>query len=290
MKAGLHLFLCVVFCSVAAAQSIDPRNEFKGKVKTIRIDLAYLDDSGTPDERGRHLSALRAFDINRDLTMSEDFYAYGKISYGKDAFSYDAANRVTQKVHEINGSSYTTQYTYNDAGQLSGQNREGQGYVSKYNYDASGRPREEKRFTLEGVANGRREFFYDTTGRLVRRVSYNSKGSVDSEESWQYDAAGHLASETYPYGTKTYDLKGNLISEFNNKKPGDDYYRKVVYEHDETDHLVKREEYDNQGLWTSYSYAYKYDTQGNWIEQVTKQVRRGEPDHTWITYRVIVYY
>src|SRR4029453_9205559 len=99
MKAGLcYLFLWLVLSSVVSAQSFKQQDEFKGRVKTIRIDLEYLDENGNPDERGRHLSGLRAFDINGNVTMSEGFYAFGKISYGKDTFSYDAANRVTQKV------------------------------------------------------------------------------------------------------------------------------------------------------------------------------------------------
>ncbi len=48
---------------------------------------------------------------------SESFTGSGNLS-GSYAYTYDARGQQTQNVETINGTGYTTQGTYNDAGQL----------------------------------------------------------------------------------------------------------------------------------------------------------------------------
>jgi hypothetical protein len=284
-----YSLIVVLFLAEASAQSYKQRNQFIGRVKAIRIDLAYLDANGNPDKRGRHLSCLRAFDTNGNLTMSEDFYAYGKISYGKDTYLYDAAGRMIETAHEINGSVYKTSYEYDGGGQLIRQDREGQGHRSKYIYNAEGKPKEGKRFTLDGADDGREVFSYDDSGRLKRRVLYDSQGSIDAEEARAYDSEGHLVSQSDAYMTRTYSARGQLLLEVS-KNTSDPYYRKVAYEYNANDLIAKEEEYDNKGLRRTFLYAYEYDPQRNWIKEMTTQTSREEEKQIWESYRTITYY
>ena len=284
-----YLLISVLFLSEASAQSYKQRNQFVGRVKAIRIDQAYLDDNGDPDERGRHLACLRAFDTNGNLTMSEDFYAYGKISYGKDTYIHDSAGRMIEKAHEINGSVYKTTYVYDEQGRLATEEAQNN-HLSQYIYDPAGKLKEIKRSYADGTGNGKLVFSYDENGRPARKVLYNSRGARESEEAKAYDADGNLLSEVGGNGTRTYNARGDLLLEISGKNPSDRYYRRVVYEYNPNNLIAKQQEYDNKGLWRTFLYAYEYDAQGNWIKEVTTQTSREEEKQVWESYRTISYY
>lgn len=102
----------LVLFSSAQAQSYKSKENLVGSVKSIQIEMKFLHDESAAEGRVRHLSGLRTYDYNGNLTSSEDFYMYGKASWGKDTYTYDLLGRVIEKVHDINGSISKVTYSY----------------------------------------------------------------------------------------------------------------------------------------------------------------------------------
>jgi antitoxin component YwqK of YwqJK toxin-antitoxin module len=286
--ASIGLPAIQLLLSSAQAQSYQERDMFVGSVKSMRIELLYLDDEGSLEGRKRHLSALRAYDINRNLTLYEDFYIYGKASYGKDTYTYDSAGKLVEKAHEINGSVYKTTYTYNKSEQLFKEISVRQ--VKEHIYNLEGRLIEIRHYDIDGINDGKVVISYDGAGRQIGRIFYNRNGSPEGNESRTYDAEGRLRKEVTRYGTKTYNEKGQLITEISGKDATDPNYRKVVYEYDDKGHLVKEETYKNKGLSETTLYAYEFDSVGNWTKQMTTVWKADGKKRAWETYRIITYY
>ncbi|MCI0490998.1 MAG: hypothetical protein L0229_30785 [Blastocatellia bacterium] len=273
---------------IPAAQAQQERDKFIGRAHSIRTELIYLDTD--PGERGgkRHLSALRTFDPNGNLTMYEDFYAFGGLSYGKDTYAYDANGNMIEKAHEINGSTYKTTYTYNGKGQIIEEKYIGQ--IREYIYDSEDRLIEIKQYYNEGLDDGKTVISYDDKGRLIGRTRYKANGSFDGKETRAYNDEGNLVSEVNIYRTKTYNAKGQLVSEVDNRNSDDPDYRKKVYEYDSKGHLAKEEVYGREGLKEKFVYEYEFDSVGNWVKQVTSHWDAEGKKRVWETYRIITYY
>jgi len=215
--------------------------------------------------------------------MSEDFYIYGKASYGRDTFSYDAAGRIVEKIHEINGFTYKTTYSYDDQCRLIREDRQSPAdFVIRYFYDEQSRLKEARR-SWGGTDDGRQVLSYDLNGRLVRRVTYDARGSVSDEEKRVYNPEGRLTSEIRGHLTIMYDSRGFVITEIRD-------HGKTAYEYNSNDLILKKEEYDDKGLTSTYLYEYEYDEKGNWIIQTTTMTHRAEGRQVWKEYRTLTYY
>jgi hypothetical protein len=278
----------LLFLHCAQAQSFKEREKVVGPVKSIRIELVYLDDTGALAGRKRHLSAMRAYDIKGNLTLYEDFYAYGKLSYGKDTYTYDSAGRLSEKAHEINGSVFRTTYTYNQAGQLFKETYVTQ--IKEYIYNSEGQLIEVRRSYNNGIDDGKEVISYDDAGRQIGRIFYDRNGLPEAKETKTYDAEGRLRKEVNRYHTSTYNEKGQLLTESSGNDTNDPNYRKVVYEYDDRGHIVKEETYTIKGLIETSLYAYEFDRIGNWTKQVTTERDADGKKRVWETYRVIEYY
>lgn len=288
MLPSMGLAVSLLFISSAQAQSFKEREKLVGSVKSIRIELLYLDDTGALAGRERHLSALRAYDVKGNLTHYEDFYAYGKLSYGKDTYTYDTEGKLIEMAHEINGSVLRTTYTYNQAGQLI---KEAEFHrIKEYIYNSEGRLIEVRRSYENGINDGKEAFLYDEDGKLIERIFYDKNGLPEAKETKTYDAEGRLLKEVNRYSMNTYNEKGQLLTESDGKDTNDPNYRKVVFEYDDRGHIVKEETYNNKGLIKYSLYVYEFDLAGNWTKQVTTQIDAEGKKRSWETYRVIEYY
>lgn len=284
----MSLAVSLLFITSAQAQSFKERDKFVGSVKSIRIEMLYLDDTGSPTEPKRHLSALRYYDLKGNLTLYEDFYAYGKLSYGKDTYTYDVKGKLIEKAHEINGSVIRTIYTYNHAGQLI---KEKEVYrIKEYIYNSEGRLIEVRRSYDDGTNDGKEALLYDEDGRQIRRIFYNKAGLSESEEIKIYDAEGRLLKKVDRYTTSTYNERGQLLTESSNEDTNNPRYRKVVYEYDDQGHAIKDETYTNKGLININNYVYEFDIVGNWTKQVTTEINADGKKRVLETYRIIEYY
>jgi hypothetical protein len=284
----ISLIAILLFLSIAQAQSYKTRDIFVGSVKSIRIDLKYLDNETAPEGRVRHLSAMRTYEVKGNLTSSEDFYMYGKASYGKDTYTYAPTGKLLEKVHEINGSILKTTYSYNSSGQLL---KEIYGLqIKEYIYNLEGRLVEIRRSYGKGVIDSRQVFSYDDKGNLLDRISYDTNGIFRGKETKTYDANGRLLEEVNGYGTNIYNAQGQLTMEIRGKDTSDSSYRKVIYEYDDKGLIVKEEEFDNKGLRKKSVYTYEFDSTGNWTKEITTEWSADGKQGSWETYREISYY
>jgi hypothetical protein len=283
----IGLIAILLLLSIAQAQSYKTRDTFVGSVKSIRIDLKYL-DRGAPEGRVRHLSALRTYDLKGNLTSYEDFYMYGKASYGKDTYTYDLTGKLIEKVHEINGSISKTTYSYNSSGQLLKETCGLQ--IKEHIYNQEGRLIKIRRSYGKGVIDSRQVFSYDDKGNLLDRISYDTNGISEEKETKTYDANGYLLEEVNAYGTIIYNTQGQLTMEIWGKDTSDSSYRKVVYEYDDKGLIVKEEEFDNKGLLKKSAYTYEFDSIGNWTKEITTEWSADGKQSSWETYREISYY
>lgn len=291
MKAilpSMALAVFLLFISSTQAQSFKGREKLVGSVKSIRIELLYLDDTAALAGRKRHLSALRAYDVKGNLTLYEDFYAYGKLSYGKDTYTYDAEGKLIEKAHEINDSVFRTTYTYNQAGQLIKETEVIR--IKEYIYNSEGRLIEVRKSYDNGINDGKEVLLYDEDSKLIERIFYDKNGLPEAKETKTYDAEGRLLKEVNRYVTNTYNERGQLLTESNGKDTNDPNYRKVVYEYDDRGYIVKEETYENKGLIKYFLYVYEFDLVGNWTKQVTTEIYAEGKKRAWETYRVIEYY
>ncbi|MDZ4384162.1 MAG: RHS repeat-associated core domain-containing protein, partial [Nitrospirota bacterium] len=178
--------------------------------------------TGMTDANG-HLTSY-AYDASGNLLSITDFN--GVVT---NAFSYDAAGRITQAT-ALGG---TNLFNYDAYGNV--VRRQGPGGVdATYTYDANGRRLTETkvRTTPSGVVNETTTYAYNGSGKVssvtdasggVTSFTYNGNGQVTSRTDargnttlFQYDVRGYLVRTTYPDGTfvlSGYDEKGRKNAE-----------------------------------------------------------------------------
>lgn len=253
--------------------------------------MIYLDNTGALAGRKRHLSGLRAYDVKGNLTLYEDFFSYGELSYGKETYTYDSAGKLIEKTHDLgNDRVLKTTYTYNQTGQLFKETDIYFNQVKEYIYNPEGKLIEVRRSYINGIDGGREVISYDDAGRETERIYYDRNGLPEAKETKSYNAGGRLLNEVNRYDTKTYNEKGQLLTESSGKDTNDRNYRKVVYEYDDRGHIVKEETYTNKGLIETSLYVYEFDLVGNWTKRVTTEKHADRKNQVWETYRVIEYY
>lgn len=176
-------------------------------------------------------------------------------------------------------SSFTTVYTYNEAGQCIQQERltaDGNRIsLSRYTYDARGNLLCD---TLErdGSVFCETRHTYDENDRHLTQTYYRN-GVISPEGPsyiWEYDAQGNLLMEQLSYGELpgrrmeyTYDANGNKLSacQYNSDGSSFQYY----YTYDENGNLVHTKDItvDTKGKQYIRNFYYEYDAQGNQVLQ-----------------------
>ena len=139
-------------------------------------------------------------------------------------YDYNAEGLLTlqKEVTKKNRTLRQTAYTYDDAGNLTSENRSGvdidrKDEVVRYTYDKADRLIKDKtegkttayRYDLAGnlLSDGEYTYTYDLQNRLTQKTG------KEGETSYSYDPAGNLTKETSPEGSVIYeyDARGRLI-------------------------------------------------------------------------------
>jgi hypothetical protein len=169
-----------------------------------------------------------------------------------------------------------------------------------YTYDSHERLEKELSFTPEGEYMGYEAYVYDSQNRLTGTTIYNAAGKETGKRTYAYfpDKREVVATWNFYYDGRIPPPMKNLLS-YNEK--GQWTKRTEFGRNDKPDGVITFE-YDLNGNFIkarqcceytySHSYAYKFDNQGNWIEQQNIYSQRDkEPDPEWMRkYRVITYY
>jgi len=169
-----------------------------------------------------------------------------------------------------------------------------------YAYDSQGRLDKELSFTPEGEYTGYEVYLYDSQNRLTGTTIYDAAGKETGKRTYTSfpDKREVVATWNFYYDGRIPPPMKNLLS-YNEK--GQWTKRTEFGRNDKPDGVVTFD-YDGNGNFIkasncckytySHSYTYKFDNQGNWIEQQnTYSQPNKEPDREWMRkYRVITYY
>lgn len=152
-----------------------------------------------------------------------------------------------------------------------------------------------------------REYIYDSSGRLIEIDEYASDKTVLEKSLFTYDPEKRQAmvkwfsyrgADKDPSPTLfvyKFNDKGQIVERTTLKSDGSLVHR-IVYSYDEKGNRQKESHYGEKNEFSyAFSYAYKYDAHGNWIERTKFDVGQDkgpEPNDkgSTITYRVITYY
>lgn len=168
-------------------------------------------------------------------------------------YQYSPVGNRTKKIVTQNGTSTTTNYTYDGADQLTNVNGQA------YSYDANGNL----------LDNGNKKFIWDSEGRLteVRKKSDNSLIA-----QYEYDSQGRRVKSTVNSIVTNYHYDGDSIQ--------------VLYETDGSGALKTLYTYSAEGLLLSMTkvgqgtYYYHYNAHGDVI-QLTDQAGNSVADYTY---------
>lgn len=191
-------------------------------------------------------------------------------------FTYDEMHRVVTMTDARGG---VTAYEYNERGEVT-KVTDAEGYETSYTYDGNGNT------TSMTTPDGTTTYEYDPLDRLTKTT-----GPDGNSESYEYDKLGNMTAVTDRNGNRTQyvlDGNGNVVetidalgtsAKFTYDKVGNlvkaDLHR--VDSQDKVDeHEITLYSYDGRGLVTTIidaennQVSYKYDGNGNLIEQIDK--------------------
>ena len=274
LLATLAFGLLLLFPAKGQKKSDRDLDGLHGPVKTVRTEIASLDQEGKPDQNGRWLSRMTSYDSSGNKTEDETFYAFGKNSNGKYVYTYDAAGNRIEEAKYLNDSVYKTTYIYNDKRQLIREIKHEGAFHTEYVYDAEGKLIETKGVYGENSVASHFVYIYDSQGQMIKKRRYG--GGLDFEQ------------------IKTYTPNGQVASEANGSDPKAPLYRRVEYASDDKGNVVERIEYGNKGLEDRSTYSYEFDAFGNWIKRIASREwdswAKGPVRQTEASYRLITYY
>lgn len=222
------------------------------------------------DPEGRLIEYVR--DVlnwpRKDPYPVREVYTYDAKGHRASATSYSAGrsiSSITRYSTDLNGNITEAVATAKDGSSL---------YTTSITYDDKGnRTRIISSRGDKIIANI--VYAYDAEGNRIKEVHYRD-GAIDSEVHNSYDARGHLTEQLIYTADKvlkgkrivSYDDRGNVSTETSYSKDGS----------------VQRRA----------TYAYEYDSVGNWIKTMTREWLNKEgqlvPGEEQIEERVITYY
>ncbi|WP_341502516.1 putative Ig domain-containing protein [Gallaecimonas sp. GXIMD4217] len=165
-------------------------------------------------------------------------------------YGYDKLGRLVEVRQFIDGSTLTTSYGYDEAGNKLTQT-DAEGRTTSWSYDSQGR------VLSRTLPLGQSEYFeYDELGNVVVHTDFNGQQS-----HYRYDSNNNVVRIQYQDGeveTMSYDALGNRLSAGNGQ--GTTYYR-----YDNRNRLVEERQPGGAVL------RYRYDDNGNRTELVLEQ-------------------
>jgi YD repeat-containing protein len=242
--------------------------------------------------------SLKYFSPGKEKNQNNGMYGSVKIvkeqSFGSGGdlinhwkYEYDIEGHLV--AHTLDG--HTTTFSYNEAGKRIGSRSTHRGtiYTSTYSYNEGG-----ALISIDSYRDGEfvrsdKDYKYDENNRLIWR-----KGN-DSEWTFEYDDKGKLIkqveknshnsiwTETFEYDKKGFRKKTNTSIKL---PDGRITQSQSTYSYDKHGSLIETMYRKDDGSETVFSYGFKYDTQGNWVEKISYY--NGEPGQVWR--RSIKYY
>lgn len=165
------------------------------------------------------------------------------------SYKFDSSRNATETVITFpNNKEIKYTYLYEDGRLVSLKGKES---AYNYTYDEKGNRKEELYVNKNGKVLERTEFTYDKNNRCIRRITSNEMSRLASIEM-KYDANGNLCERS----VSTID--------------GED--TRTVYTYNDKNLVEKEEVYNKRNrLIRTYTYSYKYDSIGNWIQKSTTE-------------------
>jgi hypothetical protein len=169
-----------------------------------------------------------------------------------------------------------------------------------FTYDSQGKLGKEVTFTPEGEYSGYELYIYDSKTRLIGTTIYDAAGKETGKRTYTYfpDKREVVATWNFYYDGRIPPPMKNLLSysdkgqwtkrtEFDSNGNPDGV---ITFDYDQNGNFIKASKCCKYTY--AHSYAYKFDSHGNWIEQQNIQSQPDqEPDPEWMRkYRVITYY
>ena len=256
-----------------------------GLVHTVKTEKAlFVNPPGEPEEwvEDEHILTTSASYGTHGELQEKTEYAPDGAAIVRVVRTYNQANKLsTEQLYNAQDMLWRkTSHTYDEAGHLteavSTDVDDDLWFRDVYVSNENGQPAQVDHHDPDGTFLHRAIFAYDEAGRVAKRSLSDADGSPISGNVYQYDADGKIREII------TLGRNGALASRW-------------VFAYDER---------GNEREWVSYKvdgsikrkeiYAYEYDTEGNWVKQVTSEwIPDGEQGYiepAEAVYRTITYY
>ena len=273
---------CATGWAKAQSRSHLLEDNYKGRVKTVRIEIAKIvDSSNGPTEIERVVVSNTSYDKRGNETSATVNDRDGSRKYSlRWTHLYDDKGReIRTEYLDSNGQLTNTGIThYREDGYERGQyNPNGTvNHVFEAFLDENGKLVRDSRKYQNGKSY-EHLYKYDKQGRLIERINREIGGSTIDKSTWTYDDHGNQTSFIVE------KADGTVVPMF-----------KFQYEYDSQGHIVVRRDYDPDGsMFMKWNYSYEFDDQGNWIKLTA--IRQSYSKHQVrydreVTYRFITYY
>jgi RHS repeat-associated protein len=172
-------------------------------------------------------------------------------------YIYDDSGNLTSLYFEIDGETSTTNYSYNECFEYSGDECiQTSSLYDKTEFTSSANNEVIKDYHYETSALYRLDFIRLSINALDIKQEFNFSGNTTRIENITYDISENGVDFKYEY---IYDELGNIIQE--SYYEGTTLATQYYYEYDALNQLVVEDVYINGG--SSYSKVYEYDKRGN---------------------------
>lgn|SRR5262249_29657220 len=304
------LLVLIPTLSAGAARVTDrDRNALKGPVKSILMEAAtYSGTAGNCSEGKRTIVWHARYNADGDFIEATDYNSDGSV-FRRMSYRYAASGgRKTKSSYDTAGVLVEKEtFDLSNAGRL----------ISSESYKKDGSV--DAVATWQYNAQGQRVGFeaHDSRGNVIRSASFNPAGQMTESDDYKdgvligkqvfnYDANGYLL-EALRYGdgrspidgltgpirlVNSYDSTAHMVErkEFN---PDGSLMWKQTSAFDKNRNEVDHSIYDQAGVLKNHlTYAYEYDSAGNWIiQRVSEEDSKNTCSHpTRVVYRTITYY
>ena len=273
-SASFLFYLCLSFPVLLAPQAwadviaamgakeIRASRTLVGAVRTVQTErVLFVNPPGEPDtwiEDERILTAIAQDGTNGKLTERTEYAPDGAVMV-RAVRQYNQANKLSiEQLHNSQGALWRkTSHTYDEAGRLTqAVSTDVDGdlwFRNVYTYTEGGQPAHIDHHDPDGTFLHRASFTYDDEGRVAKRSLSDADGSPISSNTYVYDPEGRVQSVI------THGRSGALTSRW-------------VYAYDEHGNEREWVAFDRDGaIQRKEVYTYEYDTQGNWVKQITAE-------------------
>jgi hypothetical protein len=265
--------------------------KLKGNVKSI-TEISYLGKLTT----NGYIKVQKGWESKWKEDSKTDFDSYGN-KIMKTFYSSDSKVSRVEKFTYTNGRLiksemlyHTRTYLYNSSGKLTSMNEINRqpSQISAANANVAGKKMESNyKFIYDEYDKLVEKHQYDSKGEKVEitQFKYDEKGKFIKEESifddykewhdYSYDSDGYLTVKTWSDSDKgtlekvTYVYENNVLK----KELWENYTDGILegkvsytYENGNEKEIIETDDKGNiDAIW---SYEYKYDSIGNWIQQI----------------------